>query len=229
MTAPPTAHPAGAHAPTEARRRAPQLRQGRRGCAGGVRRARRVDLAGGDRAPRRGRDRDAVPQLPEPPGPARGGVRRRGREPMPLRGRARRTSRRGTRSSPGCTAWSAIWPPSRRSRTSCSSISTETRRSSRPAAPRSSPPASQCSTAPSRPESVRADTDLWEIIQMVGGIAKIPSADPSRSSTSSTIASTACATGHRRIASQGSLASRGVVGVGRTACHDRGVRRSRGS
>jgi AcrR family transcriptional regulator len=29
-------------------------------------------------------------------------------------------------------------------------------------------------------KAVRADTDLWEVIQMVGGIAKIPGADPAQ-------------------------------------------------
>ena len=75
----------------EARRRAPQLREGPRGRARGVRRARRlVDLARGDRAARRGRDRHPVPPLPQPAGAARGGLRRRGRGALPLGRRLRR-------------------------------------------------------------------------------------------------------------------------------------------
>src|SRR3954471_1899471 len=70
--------------PPQARRRQAQLRQGRRRRPRGVRRARSLNLAGGDRAPRRGRDRHAVPQLPKPPGAARGRLRGRGREPVRL-------------------------------------------------------------------------------------------------------------------------------------------------
>src|SRR4051794_24662965 len=75
--------------PPQARGRTPQLRQGRGRGAGGVRRARRLHLAGGDRPPRRGRNRHALPQLPEPPGAARGRLCRRGREPVRLGGRVR--------------------------------------------------------------------------------------------------------------------------------------------
>src|SRR5438270_7683784 len=75
-------------APEEGRR-APQLRQGRRGCARGIRRAWQCDVAGGDRTAGRGRDRDAVPQLPQSTSPARGGLCRRGREPRPLVGGVR--------------------------------------------------------------------------------------------------------------------------------------------
>src|SRR4051794_10501245 len=75
--------------PPEARGRPPQLRQGRDRGAGGVRRARRLDIAGGGRPARRGRDRHAVPQLPEPPGAARGGLCRRGREPVRVGDRVR--------------------------------------------------------------------------------------------------------------------------------------------
>src|ERR1700754_1073386 len=51
--------------------------------------ARRAGGGGGAPPPRRGRDRHAVPPLPEPSGAARGGLRRRGRGDLPLSGRAR--------------------------------------------------------------------------------------------------------------------------------------------
>ena len=85
-------HPDTAHAP-QARGRAAQLRQGARGCARGVRRRRRVDGARGDRAPRRGRHRDALPPLPQPTGAGRGALSRGGRGGLPLGGRAARRRR----------------------------------------------------------------------------------------------------------------------------------------
>ena len=69
--------------PPQARRRAAQLRQGARRRARGVRGGRRVDRARGDRAARRRRDRHALPPLPEPPGAARGRLRRGGRGDLP--------------------------------------------------------------------------------------------------------------------------------------------------
>ena len=60
----------------EARGRAAQLRQGGRGRPRGLRRAWRRDLAGGDRAASRGRDRDPVSELPQSPGAAGSGLRR---------------------------------------------------------------------------------------------------------------------------------------------------------
>ena len=47
---------------------------------------------------------------------------------------------------------------------------------------------------------VRPDVDIAEVIQMVVGIAKIPTAEPGQASTSSASPSTACATGRRRSA-----------------------------
>ena len=64
------------HRAAQAGRRAAQLREGARCRAAGVCRGRRIDRAGGDRAPRRRRDRDALPALPQPAGAARGSLRR---------------------------------------------------------------------------------------------------------------------------------------------------------
>ena len=62
------------------------------------------------------------------------------------------TSLRGTRSSRGCARSSASPPPNARSPRRCSPRSTPTPRSSAPAASRSRPPASRCSSAPRRRE-----------------------------------------------------------------------------
>ncbi len=121
--------------------------------ARGVRRGRRIDLAGGDRAPRRRRNRDALPPLPQAPGAAGGALRRRGRRGLPLSRRARgrrsvggarrlvRTSDRLRRDQAGARARAA-----QLSRPRCAAV---------PELPRLavSPRASHCSSAPRRPAS----------------------------------------------------------------------------
>ena len=132
----------------DAGRRAAQLREADRRCARRVRRGRCRDLARGDRAPRRGRDRHALSALPDPPGPARGRLRRRGRGALPVRG----ADLAELPPWEALSGWlapisSPTWPPSARSPSSCSSTSTATRASSPAAAARSSPPASRSSSA----------------------------------------------------------------------------------
>src|SRR4051794_3213475 len=74
----------------QARRCPAQLREGAHRRPRRFRGGRGGDGARGDRAPRRRRDRHAVPPLPEPPGAARGGLRRRGGRDLPLSRRSRR-------------------------------------------------------------------------------------------------------------------------------------------
>ena len=79
---------------------------------------------------------------------------------------------------PGCTGSSATWRPSRPSPRSCSSTSTATHRCSRAAAPRSSPPASRCSSGrrrrkPSAPTRTSPRSSRWS-----AGSPKIPGAEP---------------------------------------------------
>ena len=189
-----THHPDPPRAP-QARRRAAQLREGAGGRARGVRRGRRVDVARGDRAPRRGRDRHALPPLPQPPGAARGALRRRGRGGLPL----------GRASSTGADPWEALNGWFERFIGYIAHQAGARRRAAQLPRPRRAAlqglprvalraPASRCSSAPRRPASCARTSTSREVIQMVMGIAKIPTGDPGRPSTSSASRSTACAT-----------------------------------
>ena len=139
-----------------------------------------VDLARGDRAARRRRDRHALPQLPDPPG----------------RCSRRSTSRRSRRSaarpttSPSCrrgTRWSAWlhrfvgYLATKRALAEELLAYLDRDADVLPRLPR---PRSTTAGEPllrARAGSagvVRADTTFDEVIQMVGGIAKIPTAGP---------------------------------------------------
>ena len=130
-------------------------------------------VAGGHRAPGRRRDRHAVPQLPDPPGPARGR----------LRGRDRRSSARPPATSPACRPWEAFaaWldrfaryvrPSSR-----CCRRSTRTRRSSARARARCTPRRCRSSSAPRRAGEVRKDVRLDDVLRMISGMVASTYAD----------------------------------------------------
>ena len=103
--------------------------------------------------------------------------RRRGREPMPLRRRARRPAAVGRVRSlgapPGRLPGHQAGPGPRTARVP------RPRRAAVQDLPRIAD-GRRPAVARTRPagQVVRADTTLWDIIQMVGGIAKIPGAEP---------------------------------------------------
>ena len=183
----------------QARGRAAQLREGARGRARGVRRGWGVDRAGGDRAPRRRRDRDALPPLPQPAGAARGALRRRGRGDVPLGRRARWQPTPGRRSTAGSSASSRTSAPSARSPPSCSTTSTRTPRSSRSAATSLFEAGEPLLKRAQEAGVVRPDVDHRRGHPDGHRDRQDPDrATPSRTSTSSESPSTACATAPTR-------------------------------
>ena len=78
----------------------------------------------------------------------------------------------------GSSASSPTSPPSGRSPPSCSTTSTATRRSSRPAATALFAAGEPLLKRAQEAGVVRPDVEIGEVIQMVVGIAKIPTADP---------------------------------------------------
>ena len=70
------------------------------------------------------------------------------------------------------------WPPSRRSPRSCWTTSTATPTSSRAAAPRCTPPASRCSSAPSRPASCAPTPTSPRSSRWSAGSPRSPTGEP---------------------------------------------------
>ncbi len=130
-----------------------------------------------DRRAGRGRDRDALPALPDPAGAARGGLRRRGRGDGP-RGRRPRGP-----AAVGCAL--AVAAPVRRLRghqaraeRGAAGGGTGLRRPARVPHRDRRCRQRRSSSARSATGVVRADTDFMDVGRMVAGIAMVPTADP---------------------------------------------------
>ena len=162
----------------QARRRPAQLRQGGRGRARGLRRARRVDVAGGDRAPRQVGIGTLYRHFPTRQALLEAVYVDEVESALPLGGRPLRTAAVGgarrlaapVRGLHGDQAGAG--PGVARLRGSRRQPVSPT------AARRCTRPASRCSSALSRRRSCAPTRTIAEVIQMVGGIAKIPVGRP---------------------------------------------------
>ena len=110
---------------------------------------------------------------------------------------SRRARAVGCASSPGCTASSTTSAPSRRSPQELLNYVDRDAVLFQAAVASSTPPASRCSPARRRPASFVPTRTSIEIIQMVGGIAKIQRRRPAQIDHILDWRSTACATARR--------------------------------